>query len=75
MKIQENIKILRLKKDKKDNLYKRENFKPEIKPMIETLQNELCKNCKTSGFPIVKGHEGAPLPHLTIFFKPPSHQN
>ena len=31
--------VLRLKKDKKENLYKRENFKPEIKPMIENLQN------------------------------------
>ena len=27
---QENITILRLKQDKKENLYKRENFKPEI---------------------------------------------
>ena len=27
---QENITILRLKLDKKENLYKRENFKPEI---------------------------------------------
>ena len=27
---QENITILRLKKDKKENLYKRENFKPEM---------------------------------------------
>ena len=31
---QENITILRLKLDKKQNLYKRENFKPEMKPMI-----------------------------------------
>ena len=27
---QENITILRLKWDKKENLYKRENFKPQI---------------------------------------------
>ena len=40
---QENITILRLKKTKKENLYTRENFKPEIKPMVENLQNELCK--------------------------------
>ena len=30
---QENIRILRLREDCK-NLYKKENFKPEIKPMI-----------------------------------------
>ena len=38
---QKNITNLRLKWDKKENLYKKENFKPEIKPMIENLQNEL----------------------------------
>ena len=34
---QENITILRIKKGKKENFYKRENFKPEIKPMTENL--------------------------------------
>ena len=38
---QKNITNLRLKWDKKENLYQKENFKPEIKPMIENLQNEL----------------------------------
>ena len=38
---QKNITNLRLKWDKKENLYKKENVKPEIKPMIENLQNEL----------------------------------
>ena len=38
---QKNITNLRLKWDKKENLYKKENFKSEIKPMIENLQNEL----------------------------------
>ena len=38
---QKNITNLRLKWYKKENLYKKENVKPEIKPMIENLQNEL----------------------------------
>ena len=38
---QKNITNLRLKWDKKENLYKKENVKPKIKPMIENLQNEL----------------------------------
>ena len=38
---QENITILRLKYGKKEHLHKRENFKPEIKPLIENLQSEL----------------------------------
>ena len=37
---QENITILRLKL-KLQNLYKKEKFKPEIKPMTENLQVEL----------------------------------
>ena len=37
---QRNIRISRLKK-RLQNLYKREKFKPEIKPMIENLQAEL----------------------------------
>ena len=37
---QENIRISRLKKRLR-NLYKKENFKPEIKPMINNLQDEL----------------------------------
>ena len=36
---EENIRISRLKKRLK-NLYKKENLKPEIKPMIENLQVE-----------------------------------
>ena len=36
----ENIRISRLKKRLR-NLYKKENFKPEIKPMINNLQDEL----------------------------------
>ena len=43
---QENITILRLKYDKKENLCKRENFKPEMKPMIENLENELYQSEK-----------------------------
>ena len=46
---QENITILRLNQDKKESLFKRENFKPEIKPMIENLQNEY-KQAKASNF-------------------------
>ena len=38
---QENIPILRLKEDEKENSYEGENFRPEIKLMIENLQNEL----------------------------------
>ena len=37
---QENTRISRLKK-KLRNLYKKENFKPEIKPLINNLQDEL----------------------------------
>ena len=40
LKIQENIRISVLKR-KLQNLYKKGNFKPEIKPMIENLQDEL----------------------------------
>ena len=40
LKIQENIRISILKR-RLQNLYKKENFKPEIKPMIENLQDEL----------------------------------
>ena len=36
---QENIKFSRLKKRRR-NLYIKENFKPEIKPMIENLQDK-----------------------------------
>ena len=36
-------KILELfSENSRKNLYKKENFKPEIKPMIEDLQDELC---------------------------------
>ena len=35
------LKIPLLKKIRLQNLYKKENFKPEIKPMIENLQDEL----------------------------------
>ena len=35
------LKIPLLKKIRIQNLYKKENFKPEIKPMIENLQDEL----------------------------------
>ena len=40
LKIQKNIRISILKRRLR-NLYKKNNFKPEIKPMIENLQNEL----------------------------------
>ena len=40
LKIQENIRISILKR-RLLNLYKKENFKPEIKPIIENLQDEL----------------------------------
>ena len=40
LKIQENIRVSILKR-RLQNLYKRENFKAEIKPMIENLQDEL----------------------------------
>ena len=40
LKIQENIRISILKRRLR-NLYKKENIKPEIKPMIENLQDEL----------------------------------
>ena len=39
LKIQENIRISILKR-RLQNVYKK-NFKPEIKPMIENLQDEL----------------------------------
>ena len=39
-KKQKNIRISRLKK-RLQNLYKRENFKPEIRVMISNLQDEL----------------------------------
>ena len=37
---QENIRISRLKKRLR-NLYKKENYKPEIRPMINTSQDEI----------------------------------
>ena len=40
LKIQENIRVSILKR-RLQNLYKRENFKAEIKSMIENLQDEL----------------------------------
>ena len=40
LKIQKNIRISILKRRLR-NLYKKENFKSEIKPMIENLQDEL----------------------------------
>ena len=40
LKIQENIRISILK-GKLQKLYKKENFKPEIKTMIENLQEKL----------------------------------
>ena len=40
LKIEGNIRILILKR-KLQNLYKKGNFKPKIKPMIENLQDEL----------------------------------
>ena len=40
LKIKENIRISILKR-RLQNLYKKENFKPEIKPTIENLQDEL----------------------------------
>ena len=42
-KIQENIRISILKR-RLQNLYKKENFKLEVKPMVENLQDELCKS-------------------------------
>ena len=36
---QENIKVIGLKKDWKT--FKKKNFKPEIKPMVENWQDEL----------------------------------
>ena len=42
LKIQENIRISILKR-RLGNLYKKENFRPEIKPMIENLQDELSR--------------------------------
>ena len=40
LKIPENIRIS-MQKRRRQNLYKKENFKPEIKPMIQNLQDEL----------------------------------
>ena len=40
LKIQENPRISTLKR-RLENLYKKENFKPVIKPMIEKLEDEL----------------------------------
>ena len=37
---QENIRISRLKK-RLQNLYKKENFKPDLQPFINNLQDEL----------------------------------
>ena len=39
-KIQENIRVSILKR-RLQNFYKKENFKPEIKPMKENVQDEL----------------------------------
>ena len=44
---QENITTLRLKEDYKT--YTKKNFKPEVKPMIENLQDELYQLEKTQG--------------------------
>ena len=40
LKIQENIRISILKR-RLQNLNKKENFEPEIKPMIKNLQDKL----------------------------------
>ena len=40
LKIQENSRISILKR-RLQNLYKKENFKPKIKPMIENLEDGL----------------------------------
>ena len=41
---QENIRIRICRiKNRLKSLYKKENFKPEIKPMIENLRDELCQ--------------------------------
>ena len=40
LKIQENVRVSILKR-RLQNFYKKENFKPEIKPMKENLQDEL----------------------------------
>ena len=45
LKIQENIRISILKR-RLGNLYKKENFRPEIKLMIENLQDELSRLVK-----------------------------
>ena len=44
---QENIKVLRLKADCK-TYAKKEDFKPEIEPMIEDLQDRQRKGAKLS---------------------------
>ena len=40
LKIQENLRISILNR-RLQNMYKKENFKPEIKPIIDNLQDEL----------------------------------
>ena len=45
LKIQENIRVSILKR-RLQNFYKKENFKPEIKPMKENVQDEVYKTNK-----------------------------
>ena len=40
LKIKENIRIS-VMKNRLQNLYKNENFKPQVKPTIENLQDKL----------------------------------
>ena len=51
----------------KKNLYKGENFKPEIKPMIENLQRELNKQAKRAKLQVPIG--------ANTFFEVPERQN
>ena len=51
----------------KKNLYKGENFKPEIKPMIESLQRELNKQAKGAKLQVPIG--------ANTFFEVPERQN
>ena len=51
----------------KKNLYKGENFKPEIKPMIENLQRELNKQAKGAKLQVPIG--------ANTFFEVPERQN
>ena len=45
LKIQESIRVSILKR-RLQNFYKKENFKPEIKPMKENVQDEVYKTNK-----------------------------